>query len=145
MEPSWTTAEEEFLLSLIHSSSCGGLCRVVRNWAEIADLMTAEAVRQGFNTRAYNSSNVAYHYAQMPNAQLEQAVKDAATKTEDGDGAKKKKAKTPISCREGPTSRKLPSPQSSLAVLELATRATGPPKDFEKCKGQKSKRWDKKG
>jgi hypothetical protein len=135
MEPLWTAAEEELLLSLIYSSSCGGLCRAARTWTEISDLMNIEAARQGINMRAYNSSNAAYHYAQMPKEQLKQGVKDVAARMAKADGADKKSTKAPVPHQGGFASRKLPTPPSSPKVMELATRATGPPKDFEKYKG----------
>lgn len=106
--------------------------------------MATEAAGQGFNTGVYNGSNIAYHDAQMLKAQLELNVKDAAATVAGADGAEKKSAEASVTRREGLASRKLPPPQSSLSALELSTRATGPPRDFEKYKGQKGKQSDKK-
>jgi predicted Zn-dependent protease len=107
--------------------------------------MNTEAARRGINVRVYNSSNVAYYYAQMLKEHLEQNVKDAAARMAKSDGADKKSAKAPVPRQEGFASRKLLTPPSSPKVMERATQATGPLKHFEKYKGQKGKRSDKRG
>lgn len=107
--------------------------------------MTTEAARRGIDKRVYNSSSVAYHYAQMPKEYFGQDVIDAAARMTDPDRSSQMPTKALVPHWEGPTSRKLPPPQSSLQVIERVTQATGPPKDFEKYKDQKGRRVERKG
>jgi hypothetical protein len=142
MEPRWTAPEEELLMSLVHSAECGGLCRVVRSWTEIANLMTERTLELGIKERVYTRTSVAYHYAQMPKGQVVQDVERAAARIAEADGSNKEYPDTLAPMGKGSAGRKLPS--VSARPHEPSTQATGPPEGFGKYKGQKAKRHEKK-
>src|ERR1700694_3274788 len=87
MELRWTASEEELLISLVHSSSCGRPCRKVRTWTEIANLMNERALDLGVKERTYPNSDVAYYYAQIPKAQLEQGIEKLAANPAETSGS----------------------------------------------------------
>jgi hypothetical protein len=142
MEPRWTALEEELLMSLVHSAERGGVCRVVRSWTEISNLMTQRTLELGINERVYTRTSVAYHYARMPKGQGEQNVERAATRMAEADGSNKECPGTLATMGKGSAGWKLPS--VSARPHEPSTQATGPPKGFGKYKGQKAKRHEKR-
>jgi hypothetical protein len=60
---SYTEAEDNLLLSLLHSNYPGGQSDVYRSFREIADLMNEQAPGHGITTeRVYKSCNIYTHY-----------------------------------------------------------------------------------
>lgn len=137
MEPLWTTAEEELLISLIHSVECGSVCRVVRSWTEIANILTERTLELGINERVYTKSSVACHYAQMPKKQLEHDIEKGAARMAEAKGSVIERPDTlrPM----GKASAGWDLPPVCAKPCEPTTRATGPPEDFAKYKGRKTK------